>query len=76
MTSKIPVDLIEKAKKDKKETKDAISPYTKENSKFKVPKLIIVLFIIIVLVVAGYFIISSYKGNDFSDNNITYSIRR
>ena len=76
MTSKIPVDLIEKAKKDKEETKDAISPYTKENSRFKVPKLIIVLFIIIVLVVAGYFIISSYKGNDFSDNNITYSIRR
>ena len=56
--------------------KDSRDIFLKENSKFKVPKLVILLLIIIVLVVAGYFIISSYKGNDFSDNNITYSIRR
>ena len=30
----------------------------------------------IILIVVGYFIVSNYKGNDFSDNDITYSIRR
>ena len=38
--------------------------------------LIIGLFILIVLIVVGYIIASNYKGNDFSDSNITYSIRR
>ena len=34
------------------------------------------LFILIILIIVGYIIASNYKGNDFSDNNITYSIRR
>ncbi len=76
ITSKIPIDLIEQAKKEKKESNEAVSPYTKETNKIKVPKLIIGLFILIVLIVVGYIIASNYKGNDFSDNNITYSIRR
>ena len=76
ITSKIPIDLIEQAKKEKKESNETVSPYTKETSKIKVPKLIIGLFILIVLIVVGYIIASNYKGNDFSDNNITYSIRR
>lgn len=76
ITSKIPIDLIEQAKKEKKESNEAVSPYTKETKKIKVPKLIIGLFILIVLIVIGYIIASNYKGNDFSDSNITYSIRR
>lgn len=78
MTSKIPVDLINEAKKEKKSTeKDVASPYTqKTNRKIKIPKLIILITIIILVVVVGYALLSSHKGNDFSDNNITYSIRR
>ena len=76
ITSKIPTDLIEKAKRDKKETQSTYSPYTKESKKIRVPKLVIGLFAVIVVIIVGYFIVSNYKGNDFSDNNITYSIRR
>ena len=77
MTSKIPVDLIEKAKKEKKDDEQVTSPYTKEkNKKSIIPKLFICIGIVIVLVVLGYVIVSTHKGNDFSDNNITYSIRR
>lgn len=76
MTSKIPIELIKEAKKDKNENNDTISPYTKESSKIKVPKIIIGLAAIVILIVVGYFIVSNYKGNDFSDSNITYSIRR
>lgn len=77
-TSKIPIDIIEQAKKEKKEdTEELSSPYTKkEKNKIKIPKIIIGLFILIILIIAGYIIASNYKGNDFSDNNITYSIRR
>ena len=77
MTSKIPLDLIEQAKKEKKINDEVISPYTKEDKNNKLlPKLFICFGIVIVLVVLGYVIVSAHKGNDFSDNNITYSIRR
>jgi len=78
ITSKIPIDLIEQAKKEKKENdEEIISPYTKEkNKKIGLPKLLIILLIAIGIVIVGYIVISSHKGNDFSDNNITYSIRR
>lgn len=77
MTSKIPVDLIEQAKKEKKSEDEIISPYTKEdNRKLKIPKLVIGVVIAAILIILGYVIVSIHKGNDFSDNNITYSIRR
>lgn len=77
MTSKIPVDLIEKAKKEKKNTDEVVSPYTKEGkNKIKIPKLFIVLGVVVILAVLGYAIVTIHKGNDFSDSNITYSIRR
>ena len=77
MTSKIPVDLINKAKMEKQDSNELSSPYTKEgNKKNKICKLIIFMVIIIVSVILGYVIVSIHKGNDFSDNNITYSIRR
>lgn len=78
-TSKIPVDLINEAKKDKQNeiSNEIVSPYTTSSKrKIRVPKLIIGIVIIIVLIIVGYLIVSNYKGNDFSDNNITYSIRR
>ena len=77
MTSKIPVDLIEKAKKEKKNNDEVISPYTKKkNSKNFAIKILIALGIVVIMVVLGYAFVSIHKGNDFSDNNITYSIRR
>lgn len=78
-TSKIPVDLIKEAQKEKEEltANEKVSPYTKSSKgKIQLPKILIGFGIIIVLIVVGYFIVSNYKGNDFSDNNITYSIRR
>lgn len=77
MTSKIPVDLINQAIKEKTNNEEIISPYTKEkNRKIKLPKLFIALGLIITAIIIGYIIISNHKGNDFSDKNITYSIRR
>ncbi len=77
ITSKIPVDLIKNAKKDKSEEKKTASPYTKEaKKKIKIPKIFIIILIIVFLIIVCYAILSSYKGNDFSDKDITYSIRR
>ena len=57
-TSKIPIDIIEQAKKEKKEdTEELSSPYTKkEKNKIKIPKIIIGLFILIILIIVGYII--------------------
>ena len=77
ITSKIPVDLIKNAKKEQVEEKKNVSPYTKEIKKrFKITKKMIVFLIFFVLIIIGYIVLSNYKGNDFSDKNITYSIRR
>ena len=77
MTSKIPVDIINQAIKEKTNNEEIISPYTKEkNRKIKLPKLFIALGLLITAIIVGYIIISNHKGNDFSDKNITYSIRR
>ena len=76
-TSKIPVDKIEEAKQKGNNNNKVVSPYTKENKKNKQTKTFIILIIvIIVLFVLGYFLISGIKGNDFQDNNVTYTIRR
>ena len=78
-TSKIPVDMIKEAKKKKSEvvSNEKVSPYTKSSKKkLGVPKIIIGLIALVVLIIVGYILVSNYKGNDFSDKNITYSIRR
>ena len=77
-TSKIPVDKIEQAKQKMSNNKKMVSPYTKENKKNnKKTKIFIILTIsILVLAIVGYLIISNIKGNDFQDNNVTYTIRR
>ena len=76
-TSKIPVNEIEKAKQNNQKKKDIVSPYTKtnkKNNKYKIFIISIIIFIVICIV--GYFIVSNIKGNDFQDDNITYTIRR
>ncbi len=76
MTSKIPVNLIEQAKKEKEEENIA-SPYTKEKkNNIKVPKIVIGIVILVIAIIVGYIIISNRKGNDFQSTNITYNIRR
>jgi len=77
-TSKIPLDAIEKAKNEKKDKKkEFISPYTvKKKNDFFIPKYVIFIIIGVVLLLAGYFIFLESKGNDFSDSDITYVIRR
>ena len=76
MTSKIPVNLINEAKKE--ETKDAVSPYTKETKKkiTSVQKLVIGIIILVIAIIVGCILISNHKGNDFQSTNITYNIRR
>jgi len=77
MTSKIPIDLIEKAKKEKKDKEVVISPYTKESKKkIKIPKWFVFVGIFIILVILTYVIFTIHTKNDFSDSNVTYSIRR
>lgn len=78
-TSKIPVDMIKEAKKEKSGvvSNEKVSPYTKSSKKkLGVPKIVIGLIALVVLIIVGYILVSNYKGNDFSDKNITYSIRR
>lgn len=77
-TSKIPLNLIEEAKKEKKKDKNTLSsPYTKDKpKKSNNYKILIGIISTIVLIIVGYLVISSHHGNDFSDKNITYNIRR
>lgn len=75
-TSKIPVEEIEQAKKEKKEdTKKVVSPYTMVSNKI-ISKNIIYIVIVIILIIVGYIIVSNFSGNDFDSNNVTYAIRR
>ena len=76
-TSKIPIEEIEKAKLNNVNKKDIVSPYTKVSSDDKkILKIVFLIFGVILLLIVGYFVMSSVKGNDFQDDNITYEIRR
>ena len=77
-TSKIPIDVIEKAKNEKKEEKKRFSSqYTLNNkSKFSIPKYIFLIIGIVALILIVYFCVSRVQKNEFSDSNITYVIRR
>jgi len=77
-TSKIPVDVIEKAKQEKKEIKkEFVSPYTvRAKSKFFISKWIIFVILIIIIVLGGYILFSNIKQSEFADSDITYVIRR
>ena len=75
-TSKIPVEEIEKAKLNNVNKKEIISPYTSKINDKKGLKIVLGIVFLIVLLIVGYFIMSNIKGNDFQDDNITYTIRR
>lgn len=77
ITSKIPVNLIEQAKKEKEDSQKVSSPYTSEKkSNLKLPKIVIIVAIIAVLLIIGYIVVSKSNNNDFQSNNVTYNIRR
>ena len=78
-TSKIPVAEIEKAKQEKELNEPATkvsSPYTTIDKRDKIPKTIIAIVGIVLVIVVGYIVVSSIKGNDFNSDNVTYAIRR
>lgn len=77
-TSKIPVDIIEKAKSAKQEEKKTFtSPYTtnKTNKSSKVKNIVLVI-IIIILVFLSYFFINKLLNKNMTESNITYIIGR
>jgi len=73
-TSKIPVQEIEEAKKEKeKEKKEVISPYTKtRKEKFKIPSYVIYIVASVFVIIIGYAIISNLQNDDFKEDEITY----
>ena len=77
-TSKIPVAEIEEAKKEKQkqQIKKVSSPYTTIDRRKKIPKFIIAIIVLFVTIIIGYIAISSFKGNDFNSDDVTYAIRR
>ena len=76
-TSKISLEDIEKAKEEKNDIKEVVSPYTQINKDNKnIKYLILTIGAIIILIVVSYLIISGVKGDDFRDEDITYVIRR
>ena len=76
-TSKIPVEIIENAKREKKEVKkDYVSPYTIKKKDKTFPKSILIIGLIVIVLLFGYFIISKFSKNEFSDTDMTYVIRR
>lgn len=79
LTSKIPVEVIEQAKREKEKEENATkisSPYTTVDDRKQIPKYIIVLIAVVLVIIVGYIIASNVKGNDFNSDNITYAIRR
>ena len=75
-TSKIPVNEIGEANKNKKKKK-VVSPYTEGSKKSSNVKIAILSVVIVfVLIITIYLVISEIRGNDFKDNNTTYVIRR
>ena len=76
-TSKISVEEIEKAKLNNVNKKDIVSPYTNMVSENKkVLRIVLGITLVVVLLVALYFLMSNTKGNDFQDDNVTYIIGR
>lgn len=77
-TSKIPVDEIEKAKKEDKKKqvpKKIISPYTmQKKKKFNLPSKYIYLTIAVSALVIIYFLVSMYREENFKDTAVLYNI--
>ena len=75
-TSKIPVGDIEKAKEEKKNKKDVMSPYTNMSQKKNNTRILVLsIVIVLVLMVVGYLVVSEIQKNSFKTEG-TYVIRR
>lgn len=79
LTSKIPVEVIEQAKREK-ESEDTLSkvssPYTAIDNRKQIPKYVIAIAVVLIAIIIGYIVASNIKGNDFNNDNVTYAIRR
>ncbi len=77
-TSKIPIDEIEKASKEKEKEKKAeqkvVSPYTmEEKPRSKIIPIIVTLIILLLIFLIGYIVITEYINPTNKDqNDITY----
>lgn len=76
-TSKISLEDIKKAKKKSKEKNDEpvkkiASPYTLTNKKkINIPSFIIYIFIILLLIIIGYFVVQLVSTDDFVEKNLS-----
>jgi cytoskeletal protein RodZ len=72
-TSKISIEDIKSAKANQtksEKTRKIVSPYTLEAKKlFTIPPLVIYAFIILLILIIIYFLISINKSNDFTEDN-------
>ena len=76
-TSKIPIDQIEKVKKNRTNKKEISSPYTQTKNQPSKGKIILAVVAgVVVLAIISYFVASSIVKSEFQDENITYVIRR
>lgn len=77
-TSKIPIDEIEKAsrekQKEKEQEKKVVSPYTMtEDNKSKITPIIITLIVLLLVFLIGYIVVTEYViPKDESEPSITY----
>ena len=73
-TSKIPLSVIEQAKKEKEnEKREIVSPYTyQRREKIKIPSYVWYILIATLVIVIGYVIISHLQNDDFKSDEITY----
>lgn len=77
-TSKIPVEIIEKAKQEKQEEKkDFISPYTTtKDSKKPIMKFAIIFGIVFVAIISSYIVIKNQTKNNLTNETTIYLTRR
>ena len=77
-TSKISVEEVEEAKKEKEmreKNMKILSPYTlKSKDKNRIYLTIVVLFVIFVIGIIGYIAISNHNKNDFVNSKVSYRI--
>lgn len=68
-TSKIPIDDIEKASKEKDKEEKIVSPYTKkEKEKSKLPIILIIILVILIGIFIGVTAYNNSKSSNSSDN--------
>ena len=75
-TSRIPLDKIKEASEstEKKEEKKIVSPYTAPQQKRVLSTTTIIWILVgLIILIAGYLIINSFKSNDYINGNTAYN---